>query len=137
MSRRKARELAMQALYQWQLNHTEPTVLIEQFIESNDMQHVDANYFKEMVAEAIRHTSALDEIISPKLDRAITRLDPVELAILRLSVFEMRDRLDIPYRVIIHEAVELAKQYGADSGYKFVNAVLDKLVSELRKEESK
>lgn len=135
MSRHRARELAMQAIYQWQLNHAVVAELIQQFVETNNMQKVDFNHFKEIVTAAINKTPELDAHIKPFLDRDISELDPVELAILRLSAFEMQSCLDIPYRVVINEGVQLAKKYGATDGHKYINGILDKLANNLRKSE--
>lgn len=132
MSRRRARELAMQAIYQWQLNQMVVEELIQQFVETNNMQKVDFNHFKELVTAAVNHTPELDILIKPLLDRDIDDLDPIELAILRLSAYEMKGQLDIPYRVVINEGVELAKKFGATDGHKYVNGILDKLAKELR-----
>jgi N utilization substance protein B len=132
VSRRRARELAMQAIYQWQLNQMLVPELIGQFVETNDMQKVDFNHFKELVAAAVDRTPELDAMLTPLLDRKLDELDPIELAILRLSSFEMKNRLDIPYRVVINEGVELAKKYGASDGHKYVNGILDKLATDLR-----
>ncbi len=133
MSRHRARELAMQAIYQWQLNHAVVAELIQQFVETNNMQKVDFNHFKEIVTAAINKTPELDAHIKPFLDRDITELDPIELAILRLSAYEMQSCLDIPYRVVINEGVQLAKKYGATDGHKYINGILDKLAGSLRK----
>lgn len=132
MSRRRARELAMQAIYQWQLNHTTVPELIQQYVETNNMQKIDFEHFKSLVTAAVDQTPELDALIKPVLDRDIDDLDPVELAILRLSAFEMKHQIDIPYRVVINEGVELAKKFGASDGHKYVNGILDKLAKELR-----
>ena len=122
----------MQAIYQWQMNQTLVPDLIEQFVEFNNMNKVDFEHFKNIITKAIDHTPELDALIKPHLDRDITALNPVELAILRLSAFEMQDCLDIPYRVVINEGVELAKGFGAQGSYKFINGVLDKMARQLR-----
>ncbi len=135
MSRRKARELAVQAIYQWQLNPMLVPELIQQFCETNTMQKVDFPHFSELVSAAVERTPELDAMLTPLLDRKLTELDPVELAILRLSSFEMKHRIDIPYRVVINEGVELAKKYGSTDGHKYVNSILDKLATQLREVE--
>ena len=135
MSRRKARALAMQAVYQWQLNDDILENVIQQFVESNDMSKIDFEHFKKIVTAAVNHTPELDAIIKPHLDRDIKELNPVELAVLRLSVYEMKHCLDIPYRVVINEGIELTKKYGATDSYKYVNGVLDKLAPVLRRSE--
>ncbi len=132
MSRRRARELAMQAIYQWQLNAILVPELIGQFEQANNMQKVDFKHFTELVTAAVDRTPELDAMLVPLLDRALNDLDPVELAILRLCSFEMKERLDIPYRVVINEGVELAKKYGATDGHRYINGILDKLARKLR-----
>lgn len=122
----------MQAIYQWQLNHTVVEELLQQFVETNNMQKIDFNHFKGLVTAAVNHTPELDSLIRPLLDRELEELDPIELAILRLSAYEMKSQLDIPYRVVINEGVELAKKFGATDGHKYVNGILDKLARELR-----
>ena len=136
MSRRKARELAMQAIYQWQLNDMTLLDLLKEFKEINGHKKIDFKHFEEIVTAAVNHTPELDAVIVPFLDRAISALDPVELAILRLSTFEMKNRPDIPYRVVINEGVELAKKFGATDGHKYINGILDKLATQLRPTES-
>jgi N utilization substance protein B len=125
----------MQAIYQWQINHTLVPELIKQFVETNNMQKVDFDHFKELVTAAVDRTPMLDAMLKPLLDRELTELDPIELAILRLTSFEMKERVDIPYRVVINEGVELAKKYGATDGHKYVNGILDKLAKEFRQAE--
>ena len=132
MSRRKARELAMQAIYQWQLNDMILIDLVKQYLESNADKKVDFKHFEEIVTAAVNHTPELDAVLKPFLDRDIDKLDPVELAILRLSAFELKNRPDIPYRVVINEGVMLAKKYGAQGGHKYINGILDKLATQLR-----
>lgn len=132
--RRKARQLAMQALYQWELASASLVDIELEFREDNDMKKVDADYFSELLHEIPALKSDLDDLIKPLLDRDMSELTPVELTILRLSGYELLKRPDVPFRVIINEGVELAKTFGATDGHKYVNGILDKLARELRLE---
>ncbi len=133
--RRVARTLVMQAIYQWQLAGQSLHEIEAQFRVDNDFANVDGAYFSEALRSVVLNKSDLDDQFSPFLDRTIDELDPVELAILRLSTWELRSRLDVPYRVVINEGIELAKTFGATDGHKFVNGVLDKLAPRLRSPE--
>ena len=135
--RRKARQMAMQALYQWQLANSSLVEIEREFCEDNDMKKVDADYFSELLHQVPALKSDLDDLIKPLLDRDISELTPVELTILRLSGYELLKRPDVPYRVIINEGVELAKTFGATDGHKYVNGILDRLASEVRLEAKK
>ncbi|MGH8434140.1 MAG: transcription antitermination factor NusB [Pseudomonas sp.] len=134
-ARRQARSLAMQALYQWHLAGQAINEIEAQFRVDNDFTAVDGAYFREILHGVPAHKTEIDEAFAPCLDRPLEELDPVELAILRLSTFEMLKRLDVPYRVVINEGIELAKVFGATDGHKFVNGVLDKLAPRLREAE--
>jgi N utilization substance protein B len=131
-TRRVARSLVMQALYQWHLAGQSLNEIEAQFRVDNDFSGVDGSYFHELLHGVPRQKTELDELITPCLDRPLDELDPVELAILRLSTYELKERLDVPYRVVINEGIELAKVFGATDGHKFVNGVLDKLAPQLR-----
>lgn len=135
--RRKARQLAMQALYQWEIASASLLEIEREFREDNDMHKVDADYFAELLHQVPTLKTELDEQIKPLLDRDISELTPVELTILRLSGYELLKRPDVPYRVIINEGVELAKTFGSTDGHKFVNGILDKLAGQLRLEAKK
>lgn len=129
--RRKARTLVMQALYQWHVSKTEPLEIEAQFHEQNGGK-IDWEYFSEVFLEIPKQQEALDQYISPLLDRELKSLDPVERALLYLGTFELVNRIDIPYRVVINECVELAKTFGATESHKYINGVLDKLAKTLR-----
>lgn len=131
-ARSKARRYAVQALYQWQLTGHEVHALVEQFALEHSMGDEEAEYFREAVDGVILHRHELDDHLAPFLDRAIEAVDPVERAILRLGVYELAMRPDVPYRVIINEAVELAKTFGAEHGHRFINGLLDKTAARLR-----
>lgn len=133
--RRVARTLAMQALYQWQIAGQALNEIEAQFRVDNDFTHIDGAYFSEALRGVALNKNEIDEQFSPFLDRTIADLDPIELAILRLSTWELRSRMDVPYRVVINEGIELAKTFGATDGHKFVNGVLDKLAPRLRSPE--
>jgi N utilization substance protein B len=134
-SRRQSRSLAMQALYQWHMAGQALNEIEAQFRVDNDFSVVDPVYFSEILHGVPAQKTELDELLKPCLDRPLEELDPVELAILRLSCYELRNRLDVPYRVVINEGIELAKVFGATDGHKFVNGVLDKLAPRLREAE--
>ncbi|HEX7026422.1 MAG TPA: transcription antitermination factor NusB [Gammaproteobacteria bacterium] len=136
-TRRLARQRALQALYQWELNPGPVSGLLEQFLTTQDMENVDMEYFTELLRQSIALCKELDERLETYLDIPAAQLDPVERGILRLSAYELIRRLDIPYRVIISEAVALAKKFGAEDGHKFINAVLDKAVSDWRPHEGR
>lgn len=129
--RRKARQLIMQALYQWLMTNDDPLDICRQFHEDNPGK-IEWEYFDAIFKDVPKQQEALDEHISPFLDRAKGSLDPIERALLYLGTYELANRIDVPYRVVINECVELAKQYGATDGHKYVNGILDKLVPELR-----
>ncbi|RYZ82289.1 MAG: transcription antitermination factor NusB, partial [Moraxellaceae bacterium] len=98
----------------------------------NAMHKVDIAYYHQLLSQIIQQVNTLDELLKPVIDRDIGALDGVELATLRLGAFELRDRLEIPYRVVIDEAIELAKHFGATDGHKYINGVLDRLAHQLR-----
>ncbi len=134
-SRSWARRYAMQALYQWQLTGQEPAVIEAQFQADQDMSKADVGYFQELLQQVPRRVMALDALLEPFLDRPLQQVDQVELAILRLAGYELAHRPDVPYRVVINEAVEIAKRFGAEQGHRFVNGVLDKAARRLRPQE--
>ncbi len=131
-ARSLARERAMQALYQWQMTGESPDEIEKQFIEEQDMKGVDKKYFSELLREVPSRQDELDTHGAEVLDRPLAQVDPVEQAILRIGIYELQQRIDIPYRVVINEMVELAKQFGAEQGHKFINGTLDKLAKKLR-----
>ncbi len=134
-SRHKAREAAVQALYQWQLTQQAPEQIENHFIHDHEMADVDVEYFHRLVREIPRHLHELDDHIIPHLDREMAEVDPVERAILRLGAYEFEFQTEIPYKVVLNEAVELAKTFGGEHGHKYVNAILDKVAAKLRAQE--
>jgi N utilization substance protein B len=135
--RRVARSLAMQALYQWHMAGQSLNEIEAQFRVDNDFSGVDGAYFHEILTGVARQKPELDASFVPFLSIPLEELDPVELAILRLSAWELTSRIDVPYKVVINEGIELAKVFGATDGHKFVNGVLDKLAPVLRAAEVK
>ncbi|MBA6291765.1 transcription antitermination factor NusB [Colwellia sp. MB3u-70] len=133
--RRKARELAVQAVYSWQLSNNNIAEIELNFLTENSARRFDIPYFQQLFRGISAQISSIDEKISPHVDRPLKDVDPVEKAILRVAVFELSECLDVPYRVIINEAIELAKSFGADDSHKFVNGVLDKVVKLVRPNE--
>ncbi|MDN7127446.1 transcription antitermination factor NusB [Pseudidiomarina sp. 1APR75-33.1] len=131
-ARRKARKLAVQAIYSWQLSENSMSDIEAQFLNDNDTNKVDVDYFLALVRGVAGQVKTLDEALSPFLDRPLAELDHVERAVLRLAAFELRERQDVPYKVAINEAIELAKSFGADESHRFVNGVLDKAIDSLR-----
>jgi len=130
--RRGARRLALQALYQWLVAGGEPASIVAEFLSEPGSEDVDRDYFQELAGTCLREAAGLDELLAPALDRPPLEVDPVEHAILMLGVAELRDRQELAVSVVINEAVELAKAFGADNGHRFVNGVLDRLAGELR-----
>ncbi len=130
--RQLARQCAVQALYSWQLTDGDPLDIDAAFRIENDMDGVDVDYFRELLREIPRLREELDSHIAPLLTRPLAEVDPVERAILRLGAYELKCRLDVPYRVVINEGVELAKLFGAEQGHRFVNGILDGMARELR-----
>lgn len=133
--RTQARRNAVQALYQWQLTGQDTADIESQFLAQHDMSDVDVEYFRELVRQVPLHLHELDDHMTPYLDRGMEEVDPVERAILRMSVYELEFRLDVPYKAIINESVELAKTFGAEHGHKYVNGIVDKVAKKLRKME--
>jgi N utilization substance protein B len=135
--RSNARKKAMQALYQWSMTGNELNEIEVQFYNEQNMEKVDQDYFHILLHEVPAQIKILDAAYAPFMNLKGNDLGPVEQAILRLSAYELKNRLDVPFQVIIKEAIVLAKIFGADKSYKFVNGVLDKLAREWRKTEIK
>ena len=134
-NRSQARRHATQALYQWQMTGQDVSEIDRQFLEKEEMVGADLVYFKDLLHGVPAKLAELDDQSRPFLDRAVESIDPVERAIIRLGIYELMHHPEIPYRVVINEAVELAKLYGAEQGHRYVNGVLDKLAQQLRQEE--
>lgn len=132
-SRAVARRAAVQAIYQWQVGGNDVGDIERQFLaEQQDLAKGDVEYFGELLRGIPQQVDKLDDELAPLLDRPIREVDPVERAVLRLGVYELMFKPDVPYRVVINEAVELAKLFGAEQGHRYVNGVLDKAARKLR-----
>ncbi len=131
-ARRKARHYAMQALYQWEMAGSNLNKIEAEFLVDNDMTHVDVEYFRDILRGVPTHLTELDDMLSPCLSRGLQEVTPVEKAILRLAAFELAHRIDVPYKVVINESVELSKKFGATESHKFINGALDKLAQNVR-----
>ncbi|MGE0558729.1 MAG: transcription antitermination factor NusB [Burkholderiales bacterium] len=131
-SRRRSREFALQGLYQWQLAGTDPAAIVAQLGEAEGFSKIDGDYFRLLLEGAITGAPEMEQQIAPLLDRAYKSLSPVERGILLLAGFEFAKCPEVPYRVIINEAIELAKSFGGTDGHKYVNGVLDKMAAQLR-----
>lgn len=136
-ARSLARHKAVQALYQWQVSQQDAGSIDAQFHEDQDLRKVDVAYFQELLHQIPKHLGELDAGIAPLLDRGLSEVDPVERVILRIGAYELQFRPDIPYRVVINEAIEMAKTFGGEQGHKYVNSVLDKLARKVRVSEMK
>jgi transcription antitermination protein NusB len=135
-ARRRSRELATQGLYQWLLSGSPAAEIDAQLRGAQGFDKADHEHLDAILNGVIRDSEALSAAIAPCLDRPLEQLSPVERAVLLVAAFELKNHLDIPYRVVINEAVELAKTFGGADGYKYVNGVLDKLSAQLRAEET-
>lgn len=136
-ARRYARERALQGLYQLELSGGEASAVRAEIIERQEMSLVDEDYFVSLFNAVALDPDAIDKQLAPALDRPIEDLDPIERCVLRISTCEFVHHLEIPARVVINEAIEITKRYGADQGHKYVNGVLDKLAIALRATEMK
>lgn len=135
-ARGRARRIAMQALYQWQMTDNALHVIEAACHVENDMEKVDTEYFSELFHGVAKSKSTIDDLFKPYLVGVrYDQLDPISLAVLRSATYEMRDRVDVPYRVVMNEAINLTKKYGAADSHKFVNGVLDKVAVKLREAE--
>jgi N utilization substance protein B len=136
LGRSRARRGAVQALYQWQVGGGSSADIRTEFRERDGMNNVDWAYFDTLVDGVIREADSLDSLLTPRLDRAVSALDPVERAILRLATLELRDHPDVPFRVVINESIELARTFGAEQSHRYVNGVLDALARDVRPREA-
>jgi len=130
--RRRARHYALQALYQWTMTGAELAAIEAEFRVDYDFRNVDGEYFTVLLQGVTRQVSELEALFSEALDRGLDELDPIERNLLRMGVFELRDRVDVPYRVVINEYVALAKKFGASESFRYVNGILDKVAKQLR-----
>jgi len=137
-ARGRARRIAMQALYQWHMTDNPLHIIEAECHVENEMEKVDTEYFSELFHGVAKQKTDIDAQFKPYVvGLAFDKLDPISLAVLRLSTFELKNRIDVPYRVVINEAINLTKKYGAADSHKFVNGVLDKVAPVLRAAETK
>ncbi|HBK56123.1 MAG TPA: transcription antitermination factor NusB [Xanthomonadales bacterium] len=125
-ARSRARRRALQALYAWQIAGNPIADVLEQFRHEQDMEIADLDYFEDLVRGVVGHLADLDAGLVQFLDRSIAEVDPIERAVLRIAAYELRHRPDVPYRVVLNEAIETSKRFGAEHGHTYVNGVLDK-----------
>ncbi len=131
--RRRARECAVQAIYSWQISRNDLADVESSFMAEQDMKGVDTKYFRELLHGVAKNTTELDEKMTPYLtERTVEELGQVELAVLRIALYELMKRHDVPYKVVINEAIDLTKTFGAEDSHKFVNGVLDKVAPTIR-----
>lgn len=135
--RARARRRALQAIYAWQVSGGNAQQVIAQFAHEQAHEIADLEYFEELVRGVLQHTAQLDEKLAPYLDRTVDEVDPIERAVLRIAAYELLHRIDVPYRVVINEAIETAKRFGAEHGHTYVNGVLDRAALEWRAAEAK
>ncbi|CAL4043159.1 Transcription antitermination protein NusB [Buchnera aphidicola (Phyllaphis fagi)] len=131
-ARKKARQYIIQALYSWQVSQNDIADIQWQYMQKINIQEVDITYFHELLTKITLHHQYLDKLIGPYINRQLNKVDQIEKAILRLSFYELLKRLDIPYKVLINEGIELAKFFGSKYSYKFINGVLDRAVNNIR-----
>ncbi len=131
-ARSRARRRALQAAYAWQVSKANMASVIRQFEHEQEMEVADVEYFHDLLNGIENHRAELDAKLRPYLDREVEEVDPIERAVLRLAAYELIHRVDVPYRVVINEAIEVAKRFGADFGHTYVNGVLDKAAAEWR-----
>jgi N utilization substance protein B len=130
--RRRARRRALQALYQWHLTGQDVGKILAQFREEQDFSNVDTELFATLVRKVSSRQADIDEKIAPFLDRPLKQLDVIEHVILSIGTYELLHSIEVPHQVVIDEAINLAKQFGAEQGHSFINAVLDKAAKQWR-----
>lgn len=133
--RTRARRRALQAVYAWQLSGYPMRQVEQQFAHEQADESADLEYFQALIAGVEQQAAQLDALLGQVLDRPLAQVDPIERAVLRLAAWELANRIDVPYRVILNEALELAKRFGNEQGHAYVNGVLDQLAARLRQAE--
>jgi N utilization substance protein B len=136
-ARTNARKAAVQALYQWQMAGQDLSEIERQFLEEERLKDAQKSYFVELFYGVPKNLDAIDQALSEFVDRAVDTIDPVERAILRIGVYELLHRPDMPYKVVLNEGINLAKYFGADGSHKYVNGILDKIAQQKRAVEIK
>lgn len=135
--RKRARKLVLQALYQWQLSGAGLSQIEAEFRTDNDFSKVDGAYFSELFRRIPAEIDDLDAQFEPFLDRPSADVDPIEICLLRMGTYELKHRVDVPFKVVVNEAVELAKQFGGTDGHKYINSIIDRLGLRLRAAETR
>ena len=136
VARSRSRRRALQAVYAWQLSHANERDLIAQFAHEQAHEVADLEYFEDLVRGVLRHRATLDAALADYVDRGMEEVDPIERAALRIAAYELVHRPDVPYRVVINEAIDSTKRFGSEHGHTYVNGVLDKAAAILRGTES-
>ena len=131
-ARTNARKCAVQALYQWQMTGENLAAIEQQFIEEQRLKNAQRSYFNELVHGVPKQLDKIDQVLAEFVDRPVEKIDPVERAVLRVSVYELLNRLEMPYRVILNEGINLAKCFGAEGSHKYINGILDKIAMQNR-----
>lgn len=131
-ARTNARKAAVQALYQWQMTGQNLSAIEMQFLEEERLKDAQKSYFNELFHGVPKCLDVIDEMLTQFVDRPVESIDPVERAILRIGVYELMNRLDMPYRVVLNESINLAKCFGADGSHRYVNGILDKVAQQKR-----
>ena len=132
LARTNARKCAVQALYQWQVTNQSIAAIEKQFIEEDRLKKAQKSYFSELFKGVPEHLEEIDSALSEFVDRPVESINLVERAVLRVGVYEMLNRLDMPYRVILNESINLARCFGAEGSHKYVNGILDKIAQKIR-----
>ena len=134
--RARARRRALQAVYAWQVSGGNAQQVIAQFAHEQAHEIADLEYFEDVVRGVMQHRAQLDEALQPYLDRTVEEVDAIERAVLRIAAYELLHRIDVPYRVVLNEAIETSKRFGAEHGHTYVNGVLDRAALEWRAAET-
>ena len=132
VARSRARRRALQAVYAWQMSGSSARDVVAQFAHEQAKEQADLEYFEDLVHGVDKHCDELDDALAPFLDRDIEQVDPIERAVLRIAAYELRQRRDVPYRVVLNEAIETVKRFGAEHGHTYVNGVLDHAAAQWR-----
>ena len=135
-SRHLARRAAVQALYQWDVTRQSRLEIEKNFLADDSLKKSDTEYFRELIAQIPRIAEDLDRQLTTYIDRDIGQVDPVERAVLRLAAYELLNHIEIPYRVVLNEAIELARTFGSENSFRFVNGILDKMGADVRSVEA-
>ncbi len=133
--RHRSRKLVLQGLYQWQISGNDIKDIEEHLLIENQDKKFDREFVSQFLSGIPKSLTQTDELFTQYLDRSINEITPIELAVLRMGVYELKHRLDVPYKVVLNEAVELCKVFGATEGHKYINSILDKVANDIRQAE--